>query len=50
MENGDDPRCPVCGQSLDIVVDEETRTSTVGPCTNPECPSNTIEFETETQD
>jgi hypothetical protein len=36
------PRCKVCGQPLDVSVDPKGNLQEVSECTNPECPSNSI--------
>jgi hypothetical protein len=42
MANGDNPRCPMCGHPLDIIVNPADASREVGACTNPDCPSNNI--------
>jgi hypothetical protein len=42
MANGDNPRCPICGQPLGIIVNPTDGSREVGECTNPDCPGNTV--------
>jgi len=41
MAKDDNPKCPKCGQNLDIVIDPKTGKRTAGGCINPDCPGNT---------
>ncbi len=42
MLNLENPRCPQCGQPLDIEIDPQSGRQKVNGCTNPDCPSNQV--------
>jgi hypothetical protein len=45
MLDGSDEQCQLCGQGLDIVINPQDESQTVGECTNPNCPGNAVGWE-----